>query len=100
MASAVDEWSPVELLALVEGLPPASRFIAHVQGGDRWRDYWGWGKDRHMFADLIDIFVSSKTDNKKKPWSYPRPGAQQKSKQPSMGEFLRAAARSQGGVGG
>jgi len=32
LASVLEEWSPAEVLALVEALPPTSRLWAHIQG--------------------------------------------------------------------
>lgn len=77
LTEVVAEWPPREVLALVEVLPPTSRLWAHVQGGDDWRDYWGWGIDRHMQADIWDITalgngVQTSKSNKKPP-KYPRP---------------------------
>lgn len=95
MAVALEEWSPAELLALVEGLPPTSRFIAHVQGGEKWFEHWGWGKDRHMFAEWIDVFVKANTANGKKAWTYPRPGDEKKPTGPSMRDAVLAMARNQ-----
>lgn len=74
LSEVVADWPPREVLALVELLPPTSRLWAHVQGGDdQWRDFWGWGPDRHMMADWISTYVAAHTEKGKKPWQYPRP---------------------------
>lgn len=75
LADVLFGWSPSEVLALVEGLPDTCRFHAHVSGGKAWRDFVGWGRDRHMFADWIDVYSQAHTPERKKPWTYPRPGS-------------------------
>lgn len=96
LADVLLEWSPSELLALVEGLPDGCRFHAHVAGGDKWREFVGWGKDRHMFADWVDVFVKFNTDPKKRAWSYPRPAvkAAASSGVPLMSMFPSRGGRS------
>lgn len=71
-------------------------FDAHRQGGDeRWREYLGWGKDRHMVADLWDLTLAhAMAGAKEKPVPYPRPTAKPK---PSQGiPFLQAIGRRKG----
>lgn len=88
LADVLFEWSPREVLALVEVLPPEARLWAHMAGGDEWRQHLGWGKDRHMAADWIDVYVEAHTTQGKKAWKYPRPGAKQA--QPQQGTPLMA----------
>lgn len=69
--------SPVLVLALIKALPDSSRFIGAIAGGP---EYVGWGKDRHLLADIYDAVVlnTRATGN----WGseppdipyYPRPG--------------------------
>lgn len=80
LADVLFEWSPREVLGLVEVLPPEGRFWAHMSGGEQWRQHLGWGKDRHLFADLMDVYVRSHSSDKK-PWTYPRPGSEKKQQQ-------------------
>lgn len=75
LADVLFEWSPREVLALVEVLPPEGRFWAHMSGGEQWRQHLGWGKDRHMVADLFNLHVQINTEKGKKAWTYPRPGS-------------------------
>lgn len=93
LAAVLFKWSPREVLALVEGLPDGCRFHAHVAGGADWRDFVGWDKGRHMFADWVDVYVQAHTPEKKKPWTYPRPGA----KPVSAGTPLLSMFPSRGG---
>lgn len=80
LATVLFEWSPREVLALVEGLPDDGMFAAHHQGGDAWRDYLGWGRDRHMRADQWDLGAAhAMAGSKKKPPTYPRPAEKKKS---------------------
>ena len=94
LADVVLGWSPREVLALVEGLPEGCRFHAQVAGGDKWREFVGWGKDRHMAADMFDLFVQVNTDSKKKPFRYPRPAVKAA---PSGGVPLMSMFPSRGG---
>lgn len=75
LADVLFVWSPREVLALVEVLPPAGRFQAHLAGGEKWREWWGWGTDRHMLADLFNLHVQINTEKGKKAFTYPRPAA-------------------------
>lgn len=82
LANVVLEWSPREVLALVEGLPDDGLLAAHRQGGDQWREFLGWGADRHMFALWLDMYAQAHTEKGKKAWTYPRPSSKP---QPSQG---------------
>ena len=74
LADILFDWSPREVLALVEVLPESGRFQAHLAGGDQWRDWHGWGVDRHLWANLYDLLSAAHT-SKGKPTTYPRPAA-------------------------
>lgn len=50
-----------------------SRFVAHVMGGEKWRDHWGWDRGLHVFADYFNAYVAAHTPKGKKAWEYPRP---------------------------
>lgn len=67
------DWSPREVFALVEGLPTSGRFQAHLAGGDRWHEFWGWDADRHLQANIWDLLVAINTEKGKKKATYPRP---------------------------
>ena len=67
------DWSPREVLALVEGLPESGRFQAHLAGGEKWREFVGWGQDRHLQANIWDLLVAINTEKGKKVVKYPRP---------------------------
>jgi hypothetical protein len=54
LADVLFEWSPREVFALVEGYRTTA-CSPHHQGGDDWREFLGWGKDRHMAADQWDL---------------------------------------------
>ncbi|MFE7124030.1 hypothetical protein [Streptomyces sp. NPDC057617] len=43
--------SPALVLALVRRLPDTSLTVALASGG---REFFGWGQDRHLAADLYD----------------------------------------------
>ena len=43
--------APSLVLALCKGLPDTSLTVALMNGG---REYYGWGVDRHIAADLYD----------------------------------------------
>jgi hypothetical protein len=76
LVDVVFEWPAREVLALVEGLPDNKVFAAYLAGGAKWREFHGWGKDRHVAADRWDAAVSlafSTAGSKKKPPTYPRP---------------------------
>lgn len=74
LVDAVTEWPAGEVLGLVEVLSPTSRFYAHIQGGDRWRDFWGWDRDRHIAVAHLNAYVAAHTPPGKKAWEYPSPG--------------------------
>lgn len=75
LADILFVWSPREVLALVEGLPASGRFQAHLVGGDKWHEFWGWDADRHLQANLWDLHVAVNTPKGKKAEKYPRPTA-------------------------
>ena len=90
LADVLFDWSPREVLALVEGLPGASRFQAHLAGGEKWREFWGWDADRHLQANIWDLLVQINTANGKKVVKYPRPAAKKASEGvPLMSLFPR-----------
>ncbi|GLZ81411.1 hypothetical protein Afil01_62180 [Actinorhabdospora filicis] len=43
--------APMLVLALIMRLPDTSLTVAHATGG---REHFGWGRDRHLLADLFD----------------------------------------------
>jgi hypothetical protein len=76
--------APAFVLLLVQRLPDDSYTHALARGG---REHFGWGTDRHMFADLYDALNANTraTGNwgkgkapKIQPW--PRPGKDSKGK--------------------
>lgn len=68
--------APLFVLSLIRRLPDTSLTVALALGGD---DYFGWGRDRYMLADLYDAINTNTraTGNwgKKPPKipEYPRP---------------------------
>lgn len=74
-------FSPRYLIGLIEQLPDAGALAASLQGGAEFR---GWGRDRHMAADVIDILVAANSQKKAKP--YPRPTP----KKQAQGRSLRS----------
>lgn len=69
--------APVFILHLIEWLPDTARTAALVQGN---RELWGWGRDRHMMADVFDAINANTrmTAMSKKPikavtWPRPKP---------------------------
>lgn len=81
------------MLRLLAQLPDTSRLTACVladpsvkkgQGKpEPWRAYHGWGQDRHMVADLIDITIAAAPRRKgSKPKPYPRPDVKQQTGTP------------------
>jgi hypothetical protein len=91
LSDVLFEQSPREVLALVEGLVAYedSLYVAHDLGGDRWPEFLGWGKTRHMLADHWDAMYAiavGAAGSKKKPPTYPRPNV----KKPSAGTPLFA----------
>jgi hypothetical protein len=88
LADIVYVWPPREVLALVEGLPDDGLLAAHQQGGDEhWREFLGWGSERHMFANLYDLTVRAAGEKK---FSHPRPAV----KKPDEGVPLMNLFRS------
>lgn len=55
----------------VQGLPDFSLTEAHMHGG---RQFYGWGQDRHILADIYDglMFNAEATGQYTKPPSFPR----------------------------
>lgn len=91
LAEVVDVWSPREVLALVEGLPDDGMFAARLAGGEKWREFIGWGKRQHQFADLWDVIAANvMKGSKKKPPTYPRPNTSEPEEM-TMRDFLRTA---------
>lgn len=43
--------SPSQIIVLIRQLPLESRTVAMRRGGE---DFYGWGVDRYMFAQLLD----------------------------------------------
>lgn len=61
--------SPRQVLALIRQLPPESRTVAALRGGDQFR---GWGVDRYLLASVIDAinqntFAFVSANSKRKP---------------------------------
>jgi hypothetical protein len=74
-------YSPRQVLVMIQQLPPVSRTVAALRGGDI---YLGWGADRYMLASLIDavqqvgyatIAANSGKKKPKAPKPFPRPEA-------------------------
>ena len=65
------------VLALVKALPDTSLFHAEISGGPEYR---GWGRDRHLLADLYNAVIMNTTvsghwaDGAPDIPMYPRPG--------------------------
>src|SRR5690606_4615757 len=101
-------YSPKQLLALMQSLPPESRTVAAIRGGP---EFLGWGADRYLMAALIDAvnqntfaFVSANSKKKKPkpPQPVPRPSVQEsKGSKPNMFALMAKAhmakARPKGG---
>jgi hypothetical protein len=82
-------WSPRVLLALVEELPDTSALAASLAGDKAFR---GWGRDRHMVADLWDLTIAvGMAGSKKRPPTYPRPEARTASK--GIGHLVQSLKR-------
>lgn len=84
LCSSCPSRHPGWLLAMVEWLPDGgavAAVLAHegravaaadAEGGPR--EWWGWGRDRHLLADLWDLTAAAGA-GKKRPPEYPRPRA-------------------------
>jgi hypothetical protein len=98
LSAVLFERSPREVLALVEGLVAYedSLYVAHELGGEAWQEFLGWGKGRHMTADLWDAtakLIHVSAGDRKNPKPYPRPNL----KQSQQGiPFLQVFGRSKG----
>jgi hypothetical protein len=95
------------VLALIERLPEESMTIAQFKGGrEKWREHFGWSRDRHMLADLFDVIqVNTEATGqwKKKPPElprYPRPQQASQKKKPLTVAQLHAALNSKVQKGG
>lgn len=92
------ELSPAQVLALIEGLPLGSRFVAHAGGVP---DSAGWDTDSYMLASLIDAvrentYANMQVRTKKKlkrPTPLKVPGAKQPSNSNSFLKMAQAAYR-------
>lgn len=72
-------FSPRYLIGLIELLPDDGALIASLQGGSEFR---GWGRDRHLAADVVDILIAANTDPKRgKPQFVERPTNKKKNQQ-------------------
>ena len=84
--------APSFVLALVERLPDTSMTVALASGG---REYFGWGGDRHIAADIFDAINQNtracgnwgKRPPKIEP--RPRPGRGGKKKRTSVADIFR-----------
>lgn len=98
--------SPRQVLALIRQLPPESRTVAALRGGDQFQ---GWGVDRYLLANVIDAinqntyaFIAANSKRKPKaPKPVPRPSAKtQRGRDDQSNPFrqrLAAVKRAQGG---
>lgn len=88
---------PAYVRALIERLPDDSMTSALIRGGKRWREYFGWGMDRAIAANLYDMqsVTARAAGNWKKPPKFkpmPRPwDASNEPKKPVTLEDLFAA---------
>ena len=72
-----------EAVILARKLPPSSRTVAAVQGGD---EYWGWDFERHVLVSILEainagnhLFASANSKKKiKPPKRLPRPGDEER----------------------
>lgn len=83
----------MELVALVRGLPPASRLAAALSGTGR-----SWTQAEYLLADIWDVLASANWQrggdkHAARPTSYPRPGAATTRRDPAERAAARAAAR-------
>jgi hypothetical protein len=77
-AEEVFHKNPGKVLILIRQLPPESRTVAKLRGGE---EYYGWGTDRYMTAQLIDAvnsvaYAVVASNSKRKPQApkpFPRP---------------------------
>jgi hypothetical protein len=74
------------VIALIKALPDNSRFHAAIAGGP---EYVGWGKDRHLLADIYDAIIlnTRATGNWTEPPdipSYPRPTSKKPDEKPKQ----------------
>lgn len=65
------DWDPRLVLALIEWLPDDGAYMAARLGG---HEFYGWGKARHMMADVWDVLAATAmAGSKKRPVRYDRP---------------------------
>lgn len=98
--------SPRQVLALIRQLPPESRTVAALRGGEQFQ---GWGVDRYLMASIVDAiqqntyaFISANSKRKPKaPEPVQRPsknsGSQRDNKTNMFRQQLAAAKKAQGG---
>jgi hypothetical protein len=98
--------SPRQVLALLRQLPPESRTVAALRGGEQFQ---GWGVDRYLMASIVDAiqqntyaFISANSKRKPKaPEPVKRPskdsGPQRDNKTNMFRQQLAAAKKAQGG---
>lgn len=92
--------SPAQIIVFIRQLPLESRTVAMRRGGE---DFWGWGVDRYMLAQLIDAVqmtthAVAQSNSKKKvkaPKPVYRPGKKPKVTNPFRTQ-LEAKKRAQG----
>lgn len=92
--------SPAQIIVFIRQLPLESRTVALRRGSE---DFWGWGVDRYMTAQLIDSVqmvghAVAQSNSKKKvkaPKPVYRPGKKPKVANPFRTQ-LEAAKRAQG----
>lgn len=68
------EITPLEIIVLIRGLPPGSRFVARMQGGDQYNE---WNLIAYQMANILDAinhntYVLTAANSKKKP-KVPKP---------------------------
>ena len=81
--------TPIEVILLVRGLGPGTRFVAQMQGGDQYRE---WDLMAYQMANILDAiqhntYVLTAANSKKKPKA-PKPSYRpSKNKQKAQNAF-------------
>jgi hypothetical protein len=88
--------SPRQILVLIRQLPPESRTVAQIRGGDA---FLGWGTDRYLQAVTVDAireltFAFVSANSKKKPMQpepVPRPEGKKSARPKKQNRFAQMA---------